>query len=63
MSNRDLRYKCKDCGRENKISKELFERKQTPFCRGCFSLNIICKDENDKIWEVDWDDRTRKEVV
>lgn len=57
MNNRDLHYKCNNCGRENKIPKELFERKKIPFCRGCFSTDIICTDENGKIWRIE-DDRS-----
>jgi DNA-directed RNA polymerase subunit RPC12/RpoP len=53
MKSRDLNYKCNNCGRENKLSKELFERKQTPFCRMCFSTDIICTDEHGKIWRID----------
>jgi len=53
MKSRDLNYKCNNCGRENKLSKELFERKQTPFCRMCFSLDIICTDEHGKIWRIE----------
>jgi len=53
MKSRDLNYKCNNCGRENKISKELFERKQTPFCRMCFSTDIICTDEHGKIWRIE----------
>ena len=51
MSNQ-LNYKCYNCGREGKISKEIFLRKQTPFCRGCISTNIVAVDEDNKIWKV-----------
>ena len=51
MSNQ-LNYKCYNCGREGKISKEIFLRKQTPFCRGCISTNIEAFDENNSIWRI-----------
>lgn len=51
MSNQ-LKYKCLSCNREGEISKEIFFRKQTPFCRGCISTSVIAVDENNKIWKV-----------
>jgi thymidylate synthase (FAD) len=51
MSNQ-IKYKCYNCGRSGKISKEIFFRKQTPFCRGCISTNIIAVDEYNSIWRI-----------
>jgi DNA-directed RNA polymerase subunit RPC12/RpoP len=48
--NHQLKYKCNKCGREGEISKEIYERNQTPFCRGCFSTDIVSKDERGEIW-------------